>query len=440
MKIGILGAGLSGIMVGRHLAQQGRDFLIYEKEKEAGGLCRTNKTGEHSWDFAVHALYSRDQDVMRYIGSLPLEYEQHNRCVKIFHYSKSGKRCLLEYPFEIGIRDLPVDEKWACISGYFMSRLRHKAVEVENLEDWINCYSGRGIARLFMVPYNSKIWSCKLSEISAYLVGSKIEPASFREFVTNIVMRNKIGREYQAKFIYPVCGIGSLIDYLKSAIAERIQLDSEVVRLVRNGKKWVIITRSGLRQEVDALISTMPLAELLHCLDLPGIEKEYPVLKWNNTFFVMVGLRSGCNFNFAKDCHWVFFKSNEIFYRITLMHNFSSRFSPAVVAEITDKDGISPRPHEKITQTVINDLIASGIIASSQDITRTDIRLANYTYPIPTVGLEPVKEKIKTILARNNIFLFGRNGNWDYMNMDMVIKKSQEFSDNLTNLLTTANR
>ena len=45
MKIAILGAGLTGLELGRRLKEYGKDFIILEKESQIGGLCRTNITG-----------------------------------------------------------------------------------------------------------------------------------------------------------------------------------------------------------------------------------------------------------------------------------------------------------------------------------------------------------------------------------------------------------
>ncbi|MDP3027513.1 MAG: PGF-pre-PGF domain-containing protein, partial [Nanoarchaeota archaeon] len=46
----ILGAGLAGVELGRKLKELKKDFVIFEKESQIGGICRTNKTGEYYWD------------------------------------------------------------------------------------------------------------------------------------------------------------------------------------------------------------------------------------------------------------------------------------------------------------------------------------------------------------------------------------------------------
>jgi protoporphyrinogen oxidase len=425
MKIAILGAGLTGVELGRRLKELGKKFIILEKECKIGGLCQTNKTGDYYWDFAVHAIYSKNSEVTNYFLSLPLDYEHLNRNAKIFHSGSDGKRYVVEYPFEIGIKNLPLSDKLECIKGYFTAQKRQNE-KSSNLKDWIDNRLGDGIAKHFMIPYNSKIWNCDLTEISESLVNSRVEPVSIINFMASILGKKVTGREYQSKFIYPKQGIQKLIDYAAKDIGNNVILDCCVKKLIRHNNKWTIITKGDLKEEADIVISTIPLPELLTKIDITGVKKEYSILKWNNTFFVMIGLKKGAAFQLINNCHWVFFKEEEIFYRVTLMHNFSHEFFPVLVAEITQKDYIINNI-EEIVPLVIRDLIRKEIIKSENEIEKTEIKLKEYTYPIPTVGMEETRENIRNILKQHNMYLLGRSGNWDYINMDGVILNIQKF-------------
>jgi len=426
MKAAILGGGLTGLELGRRLKDAKKDFILFEKEPNVGGICRTNKTGRYLWDFGVHAMYSRSKETMDYFKSLPLDCEHLDRNVKIFHSGSDGKKYILEYPFETAVKDLPLKDKMECIDGYLKARGRKKK-RYANLEDWINSCLGHGMAKHFMTPYNKKIWNCELSKISYTLVGSKIEPASVIDFILSALGKKVVGRKYQAKYIYPKRGIQELADYTAKDINGNLSLNKDVERLTKQDKKWKIITSDGVEEEADIIISTIPLVELLKKVDLPGLKKEYDVFKWNDTFFIMVGLKEGFDFQLIKDCHWVFFKEDEIFYRITLMHNFSKDLPTVLVAEITKKGDILKRSKEEVKTQVVKDLIRKGIIKDINQIEEVDIKLLNHTYPIPTIGLEETKKHIQDVLKENNVFLLGRNGNWDYINMDGVIQNVEEF-------------
>ncbi len=426
MKIAVLGAGLAGVELGRQLKELKKDFVIFEKETQIGGICRTNKTGGYCWDFGVHAIYSRSKEMMDYFYSLPLDYEYLDRNVMLFHTGTNGKRYILEYPFELGIKGLPLNDKLECIRGYLAARFRASKNHCSTLEEWVNHHLGAGIAKHFMTPYNSKIWNCQLSEISSALVNAKIEPALLINVALSAFGKKVVGRSYQAKFIYPRKGIQELINHTAKGIENDILLNAEIIKLIKSNNRWIVVLNDGRRYEVDMVISTIPLPELIRKININEIEKEYGVLKWNNTFFVMVGLKKGFSFQYIKNCHWVFFKEDEIFYRTTLMHNFSSEFSPVLVAEITQKGDVINMSEREIVNLVVKDLIRKGVVDDATHIAETDIKLLSYTYPIPTLGLEEVKQKISKVLEENNMFLLGRNGNWDYINMDGVILNAQK--------------
>jgi len=301
----------------------------------------------------------------------------------------------------------------------------NRKVDYVNFEKWIYNYLGTGIARHFMIPYNHKIWNCDLAEISDALVSQKIEPEPVKDFLSNILFKRRVGRKYQADFIYPKEGIHQIINCIAKDLTNHIRVGAGVVGLTRDGNQWTVLTESGLKEVADIVVSTMPLVELIKIINVKGIEKKYSIFKWNDTAFVMVGLKRGHNFKIISDCHWAFFKENEPFYRVTLMNNFSMDFPPALVAEITHKDHIAGMSDAGRIDAVVSDLIRKGIIDSEDAIAETDIKSMQHTYPIPTVGLNDIKYYIKGILERQNLFLLGRNGNWDYINMDGVVNNAQ---------------
>ena len=426
MKTVILGAGLAGLECGRQLSLKGGDFKILEKEGQIGGLAKTNVSGDYRWDFGVHALYSSDPRMTDYLQALPLDYTPAERCVSIYHTDRKSRRFLINYPFEEGIKGLPFKDRMECVCGYLMARIRNQP-EFRHLKDWIDHCLGFGIAKHFMTPYNRKIWNCDLQQISMDLVNAKIHPASLKNFLMAAFGKEVIGRIYQWKFIYPKNGIQALMDYTAQGIESRMALNKDVRELTRDSGGWRITAGDGSVEQAGTVISTIPLVELLKMISVQGLERQYPQLKWNDTYFIMVGLKPGASFSLLNDCHWAFFKEDETFYRITMMHNFSPCFPPAVVAEVTDKNGKKGLSSENLCERVVEDLIRIGILRHRDDVALTDMKRVGYTYPIPTVDAGPVKDMITRRLERLGLYLVGRSGHWDYLNMDGVLSSVSEF-------------
>lgn len=404
MKTAILGAGLTGLELGRRLHLMGKDFTIFEKESQLGGLARTFRTGIYSWDLGVHAMYSKDKIITGYYDSLPIHIQRHTRNVKIRHGDS-----LISYPFENAISELPLRDRWECVRGYLTS---HRKEKYSSLEDWIVNRLGYGISKHFMTPYNKKIWDCPLYLISAGLVSGKIDPMSVHLFILSALGYRTIGRAYQSKFVYPLNGIQEFIEHTAADIRDRIQINKEVTEMKYKNGRWLVH-----EEEFDRVVSTIPLPELLKILGI----NEALNLKWNNTRFIMIGLKPGCTFGKYHDCHWAFFKGAEIFYRLTFMHNFSNKFPAAVVAEVTDKYNVELRKY------VVSDLLRAGIILGRDCIAEIAEKRVEYTYPIPTIGTSSLVEVIENELRELNLHLLGRNGRWRYINMDGVIKEVDEY-------------
>src|ERR1039458_6133003 len=59
----ILGGGPAGLGTAFYAHRAGLPFLLFEKSARLGGLCRTLKLGEHSYDCGAHRFHDRDADI-----------------------------------------------------------------------------------------------------------------------------------------------------------------------------------------------------------------------------------------------------------------------------------------------------------------------------------------------------------------------------------------
>ncbi|MFM8654886.1 MAG: FAD-dependent oxidoreductase, partial [Verrucomicrobiota bacterium] len=65
MNIGILGAGISGLVCGRALKTAGHQVTVLEKSRSLGGRCATRKFGDHVVDHGLQYFTLRDPEVRK---------------------------------------------------------------------------------------------------------------------------------------------------------------------------------------------------------------------------------------------------------------------------------------------------------------------------------------------------------------------------------------
>ncbi len=70
-RVVIIGAGLTGLSTAYHLEQLGFfDYVIFEKEPEIGGLCRSVTNNGFTFDYTGHLLHINDPYVKILIEKL----------------------------------------------------------------------------------------------------------------------------------------------------------------------------------------------------------------------------------------------------------------------------------------------------------------------------------------------------------------------------------
>ncbi|PCI39329.1 MAG: hypothetical protein COB53_03480 [Elusimicrobia bacterium] len=423
IAVAILGGGLSGLQVARLLSARSIDCRVFESRPVIGGLCRTLRSGDWSWDIGPHAFYSRHPEIMRNYESLPLEYERLKRRVRVCHHVPDGNVVEVGYPFENGIADLPWAQRWACLSGAISARLTGEQ-PYQNLAHWIENGLGSGIGELFMLPYNRKIWNCPLDRISMALVKGKIEPEPLWRLLRNTLFSGTVGRAYQAEFIYPKKRAGSIPDAVYNEVKDRVQVEWTLAKACRSKDGWRLQSTTGELVEARRVISTIPIPVLLRALNDPSLPSAEDFLQ-NDTYFTAVGLKAGRKFGTFGSCQWTFFAGPEVFYRLTFMGSFSADGLPVVVAETTKKtDSLTA---DALTERVLKDLSALGVLGSQEDVGMAQTHLESCTYPIQSVGMEKIREKMEGALTERGMHLLGRSGRWDYVNTDGVFANAQRF-------------
>lgn len=428
-RIIILGAGLTGLSVAWHLQRKGIECLVFEKESETGGLCRSKQINGFTFDYDGHLLHFKHNYtfnlVKRLLGN---NLAEHQRNAFIYSFGR-----YIRYPFQANLHGLPFSVVKECLLGFLeASKNGHPQNKTDNnFLNWINCTFGKGIAKHFMIPYNSKFWTVTPEELTCEWLNGFIPIPTLNQVVEGTIKESQQQLGYNARFWYPKESGISQLPLAFAAEIKNIYANCPIKEIDLEKKQIKIKSRH--REKFDFLISTLPLPELPYIIK--GLPKEisglFKRLKWNSIFNLNLGIEKKDNLK----RHWVYFPEKDFsFFRVGFFHNFSSYLTPknksSLYIEVAySKDG--PLDKDKIILRIKEDLKKTGLLIKEDEICCQDINDIEYGYPIYDHNYHFTRENILKFLLQNNIFSCGRYGSWRYMSMEDVILQGKKIANRL---------
>ncbi len=435
MKTAILGAGLTGITIARLLHEKGDEVIVLEREPEYGGLCRSMTKSGFTFDIGgSHIIFSRDTQVLTFMCDvLGRNSKQNKRNTKIFY-----KGLFIKYPFENGLHQLPKDELYFCINEFIRTLI---AVEngrlppPSNFREWINYTFGKGIADLYMIPYNEKIWKYPTELMSMHWVDGRIPRPPVEDVIRSAIGIDTEGYTHQSVFIYPLRGgIEAMVREIAKPVEENIQTGFHVTSIKNENGKFIISNKKRVIS-AERLISTIPLQELLPCLDAApeNVNRACSELKYNSIACVFLGIKGK-----VPDISWMYIPEKELglFNRISFPSNYSPHVAlpchSSILIEITYREGdeTSQMQDRHIIDHVIKALEKMKIIIRD-DVVYSSVMRQKYAYVIYDLEYQRNIATVKEYCAANGIGLVGRFAEFEYLNMDGCIRNVINFVEKL---------
>lgn len=422
MTTGILGGGLSGVTLQRFLKD---DSEILEKESRAGGLCRTFEKDGFQYDIGGHILFSKNEQIMDFVKEvLAGNINYCRRENKIFIKGR-----FVKYPFENGLGALDKEDTYECLMGF----LKNEHPKPSNFREWIYHVFGDGIANNYMVPYNEKIWKTNLTEMGLEWV-ERVPKPPVEDIVKSALGIETEGYVHQLYFLYPT--EGGIEGFFKSVIKEnaRIETGYEVRKIRKKGNGWLVSDGSGDRH-YDRLVLTIPVHEAVKCME--GVPQEVldalAALRHNAVRVVLVGV----NNESLMDKSAIYVPSRDVVaHRICYMGYFSKKTVPegksSLMAEITTHKGqeLYDVSNAGLIEKTVNDLHNAGLI-NKQEVVTTDIQNLEYGYVVYDLDYHKNVKTVRDYFASIGIELNGRFAEYDYINMDEVVRRSVKLADKL---------
>ena len=397
MKYLILGAGPSGLAFANRLLLNGEDdFLVLEKEAEAGGLCRSREAGGAPIDIGGgHFLDVRNPRVLDFLFSfMPQDlwnrYERDSRIVV-------GDN-IINSPIEANIWQMKLDDQVQYLKAIALAGCNLGTPMPEKFVDWIYWKLGDRIARDYMIPYNIKMFGEDLNELGTYWL-DKLPNVSFDETLISCLERKAYGTQPgHASFYYPKeYGYGELWRRLGQALGDRI-IYSMPVRKLNIDEKTV-----NDSYKADIIINTVPWP------DIPEYEgmddkclSDIGKLKYSSIVIEYMAE------NLDTEAHWIYYPDPALSYhRILVRHNFC------------------PGSEGYWTETNLSRFDETG---KNKDC----YYINEYAYPLNTTGKQEIMKNLLDHTSSKDVYGLGRWGEWQHYNSDVVVARAIDMADRLS--------
>lgn len=425
--ISILGAGPAGLSAAFHLQ---KNYLIFEKNNEVGGGCRTEKIDGFSFDYGGHIFYTRKEEIKSLIKQL---IKDNLRALprEAWIYSKGT---YTRYPFQANLYGLPLEVVKECLLGLMEAKLKYgeEQKNYAHFEDFIYQVFGKGIARHFMIPFNLKQWATPLKEMTTDWMGEFIPLPSLEEVLEGSLRLAPRCIGINANFIYPQKGgIQAIFDSFVPYIYN-LHLDSEVTSISFKNKSFRI--SGGKREFYQKLISTLPLPELIKILDdAPSeIKEAAEKLGWTSLYIVNVAVDR----HSLSDKQRIYFPEEKfIFHKLGFYQNQSPGMVPSGKSSVSAEISFSKNRkiiRETLVERTIEDLMQAGIIFPDDKIILTHVLTLPYAYVIYDHKRGEAVSFIRQFLEENDIYLCGRYAQWEYQNMEQNILAGEKVAGKVT--------
>lgn len=402
LKYLILGAGPAGLAFANRLKELGEaSFLVLEKEKEAGGLCRSVQVDGSPFDIGGgHFLDVRRPKVNEFLFQfMPQEewelFERDSRIVL-------GEQTV-SHPLEANIWQLDIESQIQVLSSIAKAGCNSAVEMPERFKDWIRWKLGDRIAEMYMLPYNQKMFADELDELGTYWL-EKLPDVSFEDTLRSCLLHKAYGQQPgHASFFYPKkYGYGELWLRMARELGDHILYETQITGIDVGHRS--VCGADGRKWEAQRIVTTIPWRCFRETEGMPQeISASIQQLKSSaiETRYVKGELDTRAQWLYVPD-------EDKPYHRILVRHNFC-RGSRGYWLE-TRKERVK-QYREDAEFTYMNE----------------------YAYPLNTVDKPLVMKKLLSFTEMRNIYGLGRWGEHNHYNSDLVVELAIRLAERLYN-------
>lgn len=396
MKYLIIGAGPAGLTFANELLQHGiMNFLVIEKEKEAGGLCRSVEVDGSPFDIGGgHFLDVRRPAVDEFLFQF-MPKEEWN------HYVRDSRivvgNNIINHPIEANIWQMNLDDQVEYLKSIAAAGCNTGEPMPSDFVDWIYWKLGSKVAEDYMIPYNQKMFGAELNDLGTYWL-AKLPNVSFEDTLRSCLTHKAYGKQPgHAEFYYPKkYGYGELWLRMADAIKDHMIYDSAVSGIDFNMNE---VIAGGEKYKADVIVSTIPWMEYTSIEGMPeDIKDSLSELKYSSiqTEYFSETLDT--------EAQWIYYPDPKLSYhRILVRSNFCE----------------GSRGYW--TETNSNRVVENN--------SKNFKYLNKYAYPLNTINKPAVMDKLLAWAESMSVYGLGRWGEHRHYNSDATVELAMKLAD-----------
>jgi protoporphyrinogen oxidase len=497
----IIGAGPAGLTAAFELVHRTKiQPIVLEKSEYMGGISRTVCYKDNRIDIGGHRFFSKSDRVMDWWTSvMPVAAANETAPHKIAYHGQTRQvavplsapcpdttdrvmlirtrksriyflRQFFDYPIQLSaqtLKQLGLMRTLKVGISYLLSLL-HQITPEKTLEQFFINRFGKELYLTFFKSYTEKVWGVPCNEISAEWGAQRIKGLSITKAIAHFLKKRFAAKpagdiaqketetSLIERFMYPKLGPGQLWEYVADDVQTKgalVRTGWQVEKLRTNGFHILAAeafnAETGERNTIaaDYFFSTMPIKELVRCLDAPvpaSVMEVSDGLIYRDFITVGVLLKK---LKIHEDTpkgkqllsdNWIYIQEPDV--QVGRMQIFNN-WSPYLVADPAnvwigleyfcyESDEIWKMSDAAIIEFAKAEMAKIGIIDPSDVLDACVIRMPK-TYPA-YFGTYQRFDEIKTYVNQfDNLFLIGRNGMHKYNNQDHSMLTAMTAVDNI---------
>jgi protoporphyrinogen oxidase len=404
---------MGGLGAANRLAAEGLRPTLYDKNPYTGGHTASFRhEGGFLFDIGPHISFTKDPRIQElFAESVGGQYETIQ--IRLNNYWR-GHWPL--HPVQLHLNGLPDDLVIKVITDFVQASQQPEG-KINNYAEWLLASFGRTFAELFPMQYARKYHLTTAENMSTDWLGPRIYRPSLEEVLRGALSPNAPNIHYITHFRYPT--EGGFAAYLNRFLPQAdIKLNHDLVAV--DPKARELTFRNGARTQYDALISSVPLPEIVPMIaGTPADIREAAArLACSTCVLVNVAVDRAD----LSDAHMSYFYDQDIcFTRLSFPHMLSPTNVPpgtgSIQAEVYYSSKYRPLDvsPESLIEPVIADLKKCGLLRETDKILFKNAFLVPYANVIFDLDRAEALKTVHGYLDDIGVAYCGRYGDWGYM-------------------------